>query len=138
MRLITHITFNGHCKEAFELYASCLGGQITTMLTYGASPMASSAPDLADKIVHATLEVGDQRLTGVDVPADTYKKPQSFAIQLNIDDPGQALSIFNTLASGGVVQLPLAKTFWAEHYGILTDRYGVPWEINCGQSVSLR
>ena len=131
MQLAIHITFNGQCKDAFELYAKCLGGRITTLLTYGASPMASSAPDLADKVLHATLQLDGQRLTGVDVRPDAYEKPQGFAVQLNIDDSSQAILIFNTLASEGAVHLPLGKTFWAEHYGVLTDRFGVPWEINC-------
>ncbi len=133
MRLNPHLSFNGHCKEAFEFYGECLGGQITMMLTYGASPAAASAPDFPDKIMHATLKVGDQILTGADVAPNAYHKPQGFALQLNIDDSAQALLIFNKLASKGMVQLPLQSTFWAERYGILTDEYGVPWEINCGR-----
>jgi len=133
MRLNTHIAFNGQCEAAFRLYEQCLAGKITVMLTYGASPMASSAPDLADKILHATLKVGDQTLTGADVPLNAYNKPQGFAVQLNIDDPQEAQRIFNTFSEGGIVQLPLQKTFWAERYAILTDRFGTPWEINCGK-----
>jgi len=134
MRFNTHLWFNGQCEAAFKLYEQCFGGEITTMLTYGDSPMASTAPELRDKIVHATLKLGDQRLTGVDVSPDGYEKPQGFAVQINIDDPGEAERIFNTLAEGGIVQMPLQQTFWAERYSVLTDRFGTPWEINCGKT----
>ncbi len=131
MRIITHLSFDGQCEAAFKVYEECLGGKITFMLTYGGSPMAASAPELADKIAHATLKVGDQVLTGADVPADRYERPQGFTVQLNIDDPEETERIFSTFAEGGVVQLPLQKTFWAERYGMVVDRFGTPWEVNC-------
>ena len=93
--------------------------------------MAASYPELKDKIVHATLKIEDQTLTGADVSPKSYDKPQGFAVQLNIDDPKDAKRVFDVLAEGGVVQMPLQKTFWAEQYAVLTDRFGVPWEINC-------
>jgi PhnB protein len=132
MLLIPHLSFNGQCEAAFKLYEACLGGKITFLLTYGASPAAADAPEMADKIVHATLQVGDQRITGADVAPGRYAKPQGFSVQLNVDDPGDAERIFNTLAEGGRVTLPLQQTFWARRYGVVTDRFGTPWEINCG------
>jgi PhnB protein len=134
MRFNAHLSFNGQCEEAFQLYKQCLGGEITFMLTYGNSPTASSFPGLENKIAHATLKVGDQVLTGADVSPASYEKPQGFAIQLNIDDPNEAEQIFNTLSEGGTIQLPLQQTFWAERYGMATDRFGIPWEINCGKA----
>jgi PhnB protein len=133
MRFNTHLIFNGQCEEAFKLYEECLGGEITLMLKYGNSPMAQSTPpDLRDKIVHANLNVGDQRLTGVDVPSTNYEKPRGFSVQLNIEGSADAQRIFDILAEGGNVVMPLQKTFWAAHYAVLTDRFGTPWEINCG------
>jgi PhnB protein len=119
MRINTHLSFNGQCEAAFKLYAECLSGEITMMLTYGGSPLAATAPELGDKILHATLKLGDYVLTGADVPPNRYEKPQGFAVQLNIDNPGQAEAIFNTLLEGGTVQFPLQRTFWAERYGIV-------------------
>jgi PhnB protein len=134
MRFNTHLSFNGQCEEAFHLYKQCLGGEITLMLTYGNSPTASSFPGLEDKIFHATLKLGNQVLTGADIPPASYEKPQGFAIQLNLDNPNEAEQIFNTLAEGGTTQFPLQQTFWAERYGMATDRFGIPWEINCGKA----
>src|SRR6202012_1073054 len=123
MRLMTHLSFDGRCEEAFTLYAACLGGEITLMLRYRESALANTASDLGDRIVHATLQVGDQRLTGADVPADRYEQPRGFAVQLNVDTADDARRIFDTLAEGGVVQMPLQETFWAEWYGVVTDRF---------------
>ncbi len=130
MQPMTHLSFNGECAAAFRLYAECLGGEITFMLTYGESP-APSAPELKDKIAHATLKFGGQVLTGVDVAADKYERPQGFALQLNIESLDDAERIFNALAREGLVQFAMQQTYWAERYGMVTDRFGVPWEMNC-------
>ena len=69
MRFQPELTFNGECEAAFKLYERCFGGTITTMLTYGEGPMAQqTAPALHDKIMHATLTVGDDGISGADVP----------------------------------------------------------------------
>jgi PhnB protein len=134
MRLIPHISFDGQCEAAFQVYAECLGGEISFMLRYGESPARAGHEDFADKIVHATLKVGEQTLTGVDVQPEVYEKPRGFSVQLNIDDAEEARRVFDALAEGGVVQMALQKTFWAEHFAVLTDRFGVPWEINCNKA----
>ncbi len=138
MRLITHLSFNGECRIAFERYAAALGGQITLMLPYGASPLAPGPVGLEDKIVHATLTVADQWLTGADVAPDQYRKPQGFAVQLNVETADEADRVFEALAESGFVHLPLQPTFWAERYGMVTDRFGIPWEINCGTTTEDR
>ena len=132
MRFNTHLLFDGRCEAAFRLYAECLRGEIRLMMPYGSSPLASTcSPELRDKIVHATLKVGDQTLTGADVASDAYERPRGFAVQLNLDNPDEARRIFGLLAQGGEVGMPLQETFWAQQYAVLTDRFGTPWEINC-------
>ena len=130
MRFNAHISYNGECEAAFAIYKECLGGEITFLMTYGDAP-TPSAPELRDKIVHATLKVGDQTLTGTDVLATAYERPRGFAVQLNLDEPAEARRIYDVLAEGATVAMPLQKTFWAEQYAVLTDRFGTPWEINC-------
>ena len=68
MRLNPHLYFDGQCEAAFKLYAECLGGEITMRLTWGESPLASTLLGFDDKVLHATLKVGDGVLTGADVP----------------------------------------------------------------------
>jgi len=131
MRFNAHVSYSGDCRAAFELYRECLGGEITLMMTYGSVPGEPSHPQLRDKIVHATLKVGDQTLTGADVLPTVYEKPKGFAMQLNIDHAGEARRIYDVLVEGATVSMPLQKTFWAAHYAVLTDRFGTPWEINC-------
>jgi len=126
------LTFNGECDAAFALYQQCLGGTVTFRLTWGDSPMAGQAPpDWHDKILHATLTVGGMAFPGGDVLG--YQRPQGFQIQLNLDDAAAAERIFAQLADGGDVTVPLQQTFWAERFGAVVDRFGIPWGINCGE-----
>ncbi len=131
MRLMPHLSFNGQCEAAFAVYAACFGGEIAFLLHYRDSG-SIYPPELADKVFHATLKVGDQVLTGVDVASDRYEKPQGFSVQMNLSDPAKAQAIFDALREGGLVQFPLGKTTWAGAYAVLTDRFGIPWEVNCG------
>jgi PhnB protein len=126
------LIFNGECDEAFTLYQQCLGGTVTFRLAWGDSPMADQAPpEWRDKILHATLTLGGTSLSGADVLS--YQRPQGFQIQLNLDDVAAAESIFTQLAEGGEVTVPLQQTFWAQRFGAVVDRFGVPWSINCGE-----
>jgi PhnB protein len=132
MRINPHLCFDGQCEAAFRTYEKLLGGEIKTMLTYGASPMADQFPAyLQDRIIHATLQVVDQELAGADVPSADYRVPQGFYVTLGLADLAKAEHIFRGLAEGGRIAMPLQKTFWAMGFGVLVDRFGVPWEINC-------
>jgi len=126
------LIFNGECDAAFTLYEKCLGGTVTFRLTWGDSPMADQAPpEWRDKILHATLTIGGTALSGGDVLPDAYQRPQGFQIQLNLDDAAAAERIFAQLAEGGEEKVPLQQTFWAQRFGAVVDRFGVPWSINC-------
>jgi PhnB protein len=136
MRLNTQLNFDGDCRTAFEFYAKCLGGKITMIMTYGESPMAKHVPPGDHgKILHATLEIGDQRLTGADLPTGRYGKPQGFDVVLSLDSQQEAERIFAALADGGAEQMPLQETFWALRFGMVTDRFGTPWMVNCEKPV---
>lgn len=131
MRISPHLTFDGHCKAAFLVYHRIFGGDLRTMLTYGESPMASQVdPQWHDRIAHATLSLGDVELTGADVPSRDYGRPQGFFVTLTLDNPARAESIFHALAEDGDVRLPFRQTFWSPGFGVVIDRFGVPWELN--------
>lgn len=87
---------------------------------------------VAGEIIHASLESEELALTGADVPPDRYKKPQGFAVLPQPSDPAKAESISIQLAENGRVQMPLEETFWAARFGMVTDRFGTPWMVNCG------
>ena len=134
MLLNPHLSFNGQCEEAFKFYQQCLGGNIQTMMTWGDSPMADQVPSgFRDKIIHATLIVGGSTLMGSDSPADRYEEPRGFSVGIEIGEPAEAERIFKALAENGKVQMPLQQTFWAAHFGMVVDRFGIPWMVNCGE-----
>jgi PhnB protein len=135
MNLNPNLNFSGQCESAFRFYAECLGGKIVFMMTYGDSPMAEHVPlDWRGKIMHATLDLGEAKLMGADSPPDRYQKPQGFSLALHVDDVPEAERVFTALAEGGSVVMPLQETFWAKSFGMVTDRFGTPWMINCGKS----
>lgn len=128
-----HLTFNGQCETAFKFYEQCLGGTIVMMLPYGDSPMAAQAPlDWHNKIIHATFTLGDQILTGGDEFPASYVRPQGFSILLYVAAADEADRVFALLAENGQVRMPVQETFWASRFGMLVDRFGIPWMINCG------
>jgi PhnB protein len=132
MRLSTHLSFDGQCEEAFKLYEKCLDGKIEMIMTYQNSPMANEVPaEMRDKVLHASLIIDGQVLMGADAPPGKFSKPHGFAVAVNVSEPDRAERIFKTLSDKGNVQMPLQKTFWAEKFGMLIDRYGTPWMINC-------
>lgn len=134
MQLGPHLHFDGQCERAFRLYEQVLGGKIITMLTHEASPIAGQVPpEWRGKILHATLKVGGQTLMGADAPPDRYQRPQGFAVTIGIENPAEAERIFRALSENGTIQMPLQETFWATRFGMLVDRYGIPWMINSGK-----
>lgn len=133
MRISPYLTFNGQCEAAFKFYEHCLGGKIMMMMTYASSPMAGqTAPDWQQKILHATLALGDQVLLGSDPPPSSFQKPRGFSVTLHLDDAPRAERIFASLEEG-VVVIPLQETFWALRFGMVVDQFGTPWMINCGK-----
>ncbi|MDW5377518.1 VOC family protein [Halomonas sp. HP20-15] len=130
-----YLFFQGQCEAAFRCYEQCLGGHIDARHTYAEAPEPDqNPPGMDDKIMHIRLAVGDWVLMGSDSPADYYQAPQGFAVSLVFDEPAEAERVFNTLATDGSVTMPLAETFWADRFGMLVDRFGIPWMINCEKS----
>ncbi len=129
-----HLTFDGDCRAAFALYQKCLGAKAPYLMTYGESPMAAQTPrEHHGRILHGTLKLGEQTLTGADVLPDQYEKPSGFQVLLQAASAADADRIFAALAEGGRVQLAIAKTFWAERFGMVTDRFGTPWLIQASK-----
>jgi PhnB protein len=132
MQINPYLSFDGECQAAFKFYETCLGGRIGAMLTYGETPMAANmAPDLRGKIAHARLMVRDQLLMGGDAPPGRYEASKGMSVMLGIEGEAEAERVFQALAEGGTVTMPLQKTFWALRFGMLVDRFGTPWMINC-------
>jgi len=132
MQLNPYLSFKGDCEPAFKFYEQCLGGQLGAIFRYAGSPLAQQVPaDWSDKVMHGSLRVGDQVLMGADVATDQYEAPKGFSLSLQIKNTAEAERIFHDLATNGRVVLPLEKTFWAARFGMVVDRFGIPWLINC-------
>ena len=132
MQLNPYLLFNGNCAEAFKFYEETLGGKIESMFPYKGSPAAEHAPpEFGDKIMHATISIGDEKLMGSDAPPGHYKQPEGISVSISLKDREKGEQIFNALAQGGTTTMPFAKTFWAEGFGMCTDRFGIPWMVNC-------
>ena len=140
MALDPYLFFDGTCEEAFLFYAKTLGGKMRGMMKYGDSPEGSKAgPELRDKIVHAMLEVGDRLLMASDWGApEPYLRPQGFYVSLSVKEAAEAERVFAELSQGGQVHMPMQETFWSPRFGMLRDRFGVPWMVNCEQQPTQR
>ena len=132
MQISPYLAFDGQCEAAFRFYAACLGGRIEMMMTHGESPMADrSPPEARDRIMHAQLVVGDTVLMASDGPPGHHQAMQGFSVSLMVGEPAEAERVFAALAEGGTVRMPLEETFWAMRFGMVTDRFGTPWMVNC-------
>lgn len=136
MKIVTSLSFQGQCREAFEFYAKVLDGRITAAFPYGEGPPGMpNDPKYKDWLMHCWLEVGDQALMGADMDSawapNIEKAKNGFDVTLHTGDKAQAQRWFDQLSEGGSVAMPFGETFWSPGFGSLVDRFGVPWMINC-------
>jgi PhnB protein len=135
MELNSYLSFDGQCEAAFKFYERCLGGKIVTMMNHEDSPIADQVPaEWGKRIMHARLTVSDSVLMGSDSPPEHYQEPKGFSVALQLKVPAEADRVFHALAENGTIQMPIQQTFWATRFGMLVDRFGIPWMINCEQA----
>ncbi len=133
MKLCTYLSFDGQTREALEFYAKVLKGKVTAMMTFGETPAAEHvAASAHQSIMHGCVEVGEFMLMGTDAtPENPYEGITGASVVVALKDAQEAERIFAELSEGGQVTMPLMETFWAQRYGMATDRYGVAWMVNC-------
>jgi PhnB protein len=132
MQVNPYLMFDGQCEAAFTFYHQVLGGELGDMMTFAGSPAEAEVPaEFANKIMHTQLTLGDWAIMGSDCTPEQYDAPKGFSVSLQISDPDKAEQIFQALAEGGNIQMPLEKTFWAQRFGMVVDKFGIPWMINC-------
>ena len=136
---IAYLSFNGNCAEAMRFYERALEGKIEIMMSGADSPMAAQMPkEFAHRILHARLALSDGGLLFAgDAPAHIpYEGIKGVSITLNYDTIAQAQKVFDALAAGGQVTMPMQPAFWAKTWGMLVDKYGTLWIVN-GELVPL-
>jgi PhnB protein len=124
-----YLNFNGNAKEAMRFYQSVLGGKLE-MQTFGEAKMAQ-APEEKDLIVHATLKSGEMTIMASDVhPSMKMTVGDNVHMSISGGDAKELTSVFDLFAKGGKVDMPLAKQFWGDTFGMVTDKFGVHWMVN--------
>jgi len=137
MHVSPYLHFKGNCEEAFKFYEKALGGKIDGIMTWGATPMAKEVPpDWQNKIIHARLVLDGQDVYGSDAPPQFYQQPQGFSVSLTVKQVAEAERTFKALAENGTVKMPFQQTFWSAGFGMLTDRFGIPWQVNTEQAAT--
>jgi PhnB protein len=137
MDVCPYLDFNGDCEAAFTFYEQALGGTLGPIFRYAGTPLAHQVPaDWQDKVMHASITVGNQVLMGADVAPERYEAPKGFSLSLQLNDTTQAEHMFRELSDKGRIVAPLEPTFWAARFGVVVDRFGIVWTINCDGAVS--
>ena len=128
MQIQPYLFFNGRCEEAIDFYRTALGAEVAMLMRYKDSPEPTSHGD-ADKVMHASLRIGDTTVLLSDGRCSGQLSFQGFALSLTVSQDAEAQRLFDGLGDGGQVQMPLAKTFFSSKFGMVTDRFGVLWMV---------
>lgn len=132
MQVIPYLCFQGDCEAALKFYEQCLDGECGELFRYAGSPMANHVPaNWGDKIMHGNFTLAGRTFQAADIAPEQYHEPQGFSLSLQLSSAAEAERIFADLADGGKVLIPLEKTFWAERFGAVVDRFKIAWLINC-------
>jgi PhnB protein len=131
MKLIPYLNFQGNTEEAMNRYKDIFNGTIHDVSRFG-----DTNPDMPEDhkngIMHARLTFGDNLLMFSDgMPNTAINHGNGINLSIGMDNEAQALSVFEQLAEGGIVIMPMQKQFWGALFGMAKDRIGITWMINC-------
>ena len=130
MQIQTYLYFDGRCDEAIEFYRRTLGAEVAMLMRFKDCPdQGMITPGTENKVMHASLHIGDTVVLASDGTCSGQKAFQGFALTITASDDAEAKRLFSALGDGGQVQMPLDKTFFASSFGMLADRFGVSWMV---------
>ncbi|MDM7943143.1 MAG: VOC family protein [Hydrogenophaga sp.] len=134
VQLCAYLSYNGDCAQAMAFYAQVLGARLESLISYGQMPAELPVPpEHADRIMHAYLVHDDFAIMAGDTPPGVpHTGIHGCMLAITYPTVAQATRVFNALAEGGKVGMPLGETFWADTFGMVTDRFGTPWGVNGG------
>ena len=136
MKVQAYVTFGGRCEEALEFYKKAVGAEVKNLLRWKDSPDAAMQPPpgYEEKVMNASFRIGDSELMADDGMGAKGVEFKGMTLVLTVADDAEAKRVFTALGEDGSVQMPLAKTFWTSSFGMLTDKFGVPWMVNVDAS----
>jgi PhnB protein len=131
MQVQPYLFFEGRCDEALGFYRQALGAEVTMLMRFKDSPDSHGMipPGAGDKVMHASIRIGETTVLASDGRCLGRPSFQGFSLSLTVRDDAEAERLFHSLAEGGQVQMPLAKTFFSSRFGMVADRFGVAWMI---------
>jgi PhnB protein len=136
MRVQPYLSFEGRCEEALEFYKEALGAEVTMLMRFKENPESGDSPmtppDSGEKILHCSFQIGETTIMASDGQCMGSASFQGISLALTIAEPADAERKFEALAEGGQVHMPLTKTFFSSHFGMVADRFGVSWMIMVG------
>ena len=130
MQIQPYLFFQGRCEEAIAFYRTALGAEVTMFIRFKDSPEPhATAMTPGDKVMHAQFRIGETTVLASDGRCEGQARFQGFALSLTVPSDAEADRLFASLADGGQVQMPLAKTFFSSRFGMVADRFGIFWMI---------
>ncbi|MEO6322176.1 MAG: VOC family protein [Polaromonas sp.] len=132
MQVQAYLNFGGRCEEALEFYKKAIGAEVTLMMRWKESPdpAMKAPPGSEEKIMHANFKIGATTLMADDGMGPEKAEFKGFTLSINVPDDAEAKRVFDALGDGASVKMPLMKTFWTSSWGMLIDKFGVPWMVN--------
>ena len=130
MQVQPYLNFDGRCEEALEFYKSALGAEVTALMRCKNAPDPGMIkPGLEDKVLHSSFRVGNSTVMASDGHCQGKLEFRGVSLTLIVPEEAEAKRIFAALSDGGEIRMELAKTFFSPLFGMLADRFGVPWMI---------
>lgn len=135
-----YLLFDGNCEEAFNFYKSAFKTEFTMLSRFNEAPPQEGHPPVpeedAEKILHVSLPIGENVLMGSDGGSswsEFHKQGNNFSVSVTVDEREEVNRLYSALSEGGQVDMPVQDTFWGEYFGMLTDKFGVRWMVNCSR-----
>jgi PhnB protein len=132
MQVQPYLFFDGRCEEAIEFYRKAIGAEVAMLMRWKDSPEPPEGtipPGNENKVMHASLRIGEATVMATDGRCTGAPAFQGFALSLDAKSDAEARRLFDALADGGQVQMPLGETFFASSFGMVADRFGVGWMV---------
>ena len=129
MKVQSYLCFEGRTEEALKFYEHAIGAKVDMLMRFKEAPEGTCTPGTEDKIMHAAFHVGDTQIMASDGRMNPPAKFSGISLALSAKDEAEAKTLFDGLADGGQVHMPLTKTFFSPSFGMVGDRFGITWMV---------